>query len=61
MEQEQEPNAQMGLFSFFLITTFSKRIESKGKTEGERGVLAEKISRDFCKEGSAKEGKETRL
>ena len=48
-----------GFFSFFLIVTFLKRIESKGKTEGERGVLGEKISRDFCSEGSANDGEET--
>ena len=36
--------------------TFSKQIESRGRTEGERGVLSEKIFKDFFKEGSAKEG-----
>ena len=46
---------------FFGIVTFSNQMESKGKTEGERGVLTVKISRDFCSEGSAKEGEETGL
>ena len=31
-------------------------IESSGRTKGERGVLSEKMFRDFCKEGSLKEG-----
>ena len=43
-------------FFFHLIVTFSKSIESRGRTEGERGVLSEKILNDFFKEGSAKEG-----
>ena len=49
------------IFFFFLIVTFSNRMESKGKTEGERGVFTIKISRDFCNEGSAKEGEEIGL
>ena len=50
--------SRWGLINFFflLIVTFSNRIESRGRTEGERGVLSEKILRDFCKEGSTKEG-----
>ena len=50
--------SRWSLFNFFflLIVTFSNRIESRGRTEGERGVLSEKILRDFCKEGSTKEG-----
>ena len=43
-------------FFFRLIVTFSKRIESRGRTEGERGVLSENIFKYFCKEGSTKEG-----
>ena len=43
-------------FFFHLIVTFSKRIESRGRTEGESGVLSEKILKYFCKEGSAEEG-----
>lgn len=39
---------------FFRIVKFSNRMESKGRTE--RGVLVEKISKETCKEGSAKEG-----
>ena len=31
-------------------------MESSGRTEGERGVFAEKISNVFWREGSAKEG-----
>ena len=46
---------------FFRIVTFSKCMESKGRTDGERGVLAEKISKETCKDGSAKEGEVTRL
>ena len=40
---------------------FSKRMESSGRTEGERGVYVEKISNIFWREGSAKEGYCTRL
>ena len=36
-------------------------MESNGRTKGKRGFFAEKISSDFCREGSAKEGDETRL
>ena len=36
--------------------TFSNLIESSGRTEGERGVLSEKMFRVFCKEGSLKDG-----
>ena len=36
-------------------------MESKGRTGGERGVLVEKISKETCKEGSAKEGEVTGL
>ena len=38
------------------MVTFSKRMESRGKTEGERGVLSEKICKEFCKVGSEKDG-----
>ena len=41
--------------------TFSNRIESKGRIEGDRGVLSEKIFKAFFKEGSAKEGEEAGL
>ena len=44
------------LFFFPLMVTFSKRMESRGKTEGERGVLSEKICKEFCKVGSEKDG-----
>ena len=36
-------------------------MESRGRTEGERGVLSEKIFRVFCKEGSTKDGEVTGL
>ena len=36
-------------FFFLLIVTFSNRIESRGRTEGDRGVLSEKILNDFFK------------
>ena len=48
-------------FFFRLIVTFSNRIESRGRTDGERGVLSEKILKDFFKEGSAKEGESAGL
>ena len=38
------------------MVTFSKRIESKGKVEGEIGVLSEKIKRAVRREGSWKAG-----
>ena len=38
------------------MVTFSNRMDSRGKTEGERGVLSEKICKEFCKEGSEKDG-----
>ena len=38
------------------MVTFSKRMESRGKTEGERGVLSEKICKEFCKAGSENDG-----
>ena len=36
-------------------------MESRGRTEGERGILSEKMSSETCKEGSAKEGDVTGL
>ena len=41
--------------------TFSKQMESRDRTEGDRGVLSENIFREFCKAGSAKEGEVTGL
>ena len=38
----------------FLMVTFLKRIESKGKVEGEIGVLSKKIERAIRSEGSWK-------
>ena len=52
---------ERGAFFFFLIVTFSNRMEYKGKTEGERGVFTENISKDFCREGYAKDGEEIGL
>ena len=43
------------------MVTFSNRMDSRGKIEGERGVLSEKIFRIFCKEGSEKDGDVTGL
>ena len=50
--------ASRGGFDFFflLIVTFSNLMESSGRTEGERGVLSEKILKDFCRVGSEKDG-----
>ena len=48
-------------FFFLLIVTFSKRMESRGRTEGDRGVLSEKMLKDFCKDGSKKDGEVTGL
>ena len=50
-----------GFFDLLLIVTFWKRMESKGRTEGERGVLSEKISSEDCREGLAKDGVEVGL
>ena len=36
-------------------------MESRGRIEGESGVLSEKIFRVFCKEGFAKDGEVTGL
>ena len=36
-------------------------MDSRGRTEGERGGLSKKMSRDFFKEGSEKEGELTGL
>ena len=58
---EAESNVSEGAFFFFLIVTFSNLMESRGRTEGESGVLAENISKDFCSEGSTKEGEDTGL
>ena len=58
---EAESNVTKGAFFFFLIVTFSNLMELRGKTEGESGVLAENISKDFCSEGSAKDGEDTGL
>ena len=38
------------------MVTFLKRIESKGKVEGEIGILSEKIKRAVRREGSWKAG-----
>ena len=48
-------------FFFLLIVTFSNRMESRGRTKGESGVLSEKNFKVFCKEGSVKDGEVTRL
>ena len=45
-----------GFFFFLLMVTFSKRIESSGKTEGVRGVLSEKMFKVLWSDGSEKEG-----
>ena len=44
---ESESKDSEGAFFFYLIVTFSNLMELRGKTEGERGVLAVKISKDF--------------
>ena len=43
------------------IVTFSKKMESRGRVEGERGDLAEKMERDFMSTGSEKVGEEKGL
>ena len=51
-----------GFLDFFLlIVTFSNLIESRGRIEGDRGFLSEKMFKDFCKDGSEKEGEVTGL
>ena len=47
---------EAGFFLAFLIVTFSNLIESKGRVDGERGDLADKIERDFISAGSEKAG-----
>ena len=54
--ESEESRTGFDAFFFRLIVTFSKRIESSGRTVGERGVSSEKILKDFFKEESAKEG-----
>ena len=36
-------------------------MESRGRIEGESGVFSEKILKDFCKDGSEKDGEVTGL
>ena len=43
-----------GGFFDFLMVTFLNRIESKGKVEGDKGVLSKKIERVVRREGSWK-------
>ena len=45
-----------GGFLDFLMVTSLNRIESKGKVEGDKGVLSEKIDRAVRREGSWKAG-----
>ena len=40
---------------------FSNRMESRGRTEGERGVLSKKMLNDLCREGSENQGEVTTL
>ena len=51
----RDPQHQEEIFFFHLIVTFSNRMESRGRTEGESGVVSEKIIRDFCREGLVKD------
>ena len=48
-------------FFFFLIVTFSKRIELRWRLLGEDGVTAENIGRALCRAGSAEEGEDIGL
>ena len=50
------PEAFKGGFLDFLMVTFLKRIESKGKVEAKIGVLLENIERAVRSEGSWKAG-----
>ena len=45
----------------FLIVTLANLIELRGRMEGELGVEAVKMERDFLSEGSEKEGEEVGL
>ena len=38
------------------IVTFFKRIESRGRVDGERGDLSVKMDRDFIRVGLEKDG-----
>ena len=48
-------------FFFFLIVTFSKKIELRWRVLGEDGVTIENIGSILCRAGSANEGEEIRL
>ena len=48
------PGSSRGGFLDFLMATFLKRIGSRGKVEGEIGVLSQKIERAIRSEGSWK-------
>ena len=62
MEGGEKSEDKGGAFLFFFrIVTFSKRIESSGRTEGESVFLSDKMSSETCREGSAKEGEVTGL
>ena len=43
-------------FLAFRMVTFLKRMESRGRVEGEIGDLSEKIDKEFKREGSRKAG-----
>ena len=59
---EPEERIRGSLFSLgFLIVTLANLIELRGRMEGELGVEAVKMERDFLSEGSEKEGEEVGL
>lgn len=63
MIQLTQDQKETSSFFFFplLIVTFSNLMDSRGRTDGDNGVLSMKMLRDFRKPGSAKEGEWTGL
>ena len=59
---ELEERTRGSLFPLgFLIVTLANLIEFSGRVDGEIGVVAVKIERDFLREGSEKEGEDVGL
>ena len=63
-ETSDNSSSEGNFFFFFfplLIVTFSNRMDSRGRTDGDKGVLRKKMLKDFCNPRSAKDGELTGL
>ena len=60
MPEEAEASEDL-FFLDFMMVMFSNLMESKGQVDEEMGDLSEKMSRDFRREGSLKDGEEIGL